>query len=148
MPVEDAVLSQSCNVAMEMRGDTAVVSISSTSADPAASGVLAEVSRLARGARGKVVLDASQVRPINCAWLNLMIELTRQCRAMGGEMVVSGLCHDSRKAVRRSGLNPLLNVVAKPEEGIALIQGIRSWVNLICSICPPAWRPATQRAAA
>lgn len=148
MNTQDAVLSPPPQVALEMRGDTAVVSIWSTSSDPSATGMLAEISHMAKGARGKVVLDASRIRPVNCAWLNLMIELTRQCRAMGGDLVVSGLCSDSRKAIRRSGLNPLLNLVAKPEDGLALIQGIRSWVNLIRFICPLAWRPVPQRAAA
>ena len=77
--------------------------------------------------RGRaVIVDVGGITQFSCAWLNALIELSRRCERMGGQLVVVGMSRQSRNMLRSTGLLKHLRLAGNSQEACASA-GSRGW---------------------
>ncbi len=80
-----------------------------------------QILDLTRRVEGRLVLDATLVRPLNCGWINRLIDLHHRCSTMGGRLVIAGLPADAEDVIRSTGLTRHLSLVSTREDGVKLL---------------------------
>jgi anti-anti-sigma regulatory factor len=71
-----------------------------------------QLDDLARKVQGNLALDLTLVKPLNCAWINGLIDYHHRCKSMGGQLVIAGLPADAADILRTTGLDRKLIISA------------------------------------
>ncbi|MBX3410295.1 MAG: STAS domain-containing protein [Phycisphaeraceae bacterium] len=66
---------------------------------------------LADRAQGRVTIDMTKVAAFCCAWLNVMVELSKRCKQRGGELIITGLNQQSEHMLRQFGMHKQFKIV-------------------------------------
>jgi anti-anti-sigma regulatory factor len=82
-----------------------------------------QILALAQRVDGRLVLDATMVRPLNCTWINCLLDLHYRCQHAGGQLVIAGLPADAEDIIRSTGLTKTLVLVDSREDGVQLLNG-------------------------
>ena len=53
---------------------------------------------------GKVTLDLANVAAFSCAWINVLIDVSKRCKQRGGTLVLTGVSTQARQALKQMGL--------------------------------------------
>ncbi len=103
-------------------GDSAVVSLCCTKIEESqCDGLHSYLLGLARNSGGRLALELAGVRNFSCAWINAMMELTRECRALGGQLVLFGLRTEHRTILERTGLARQMTVASSRTRALELL---------------------------
>ena len=98
-------------------GDRMVIKLMCPSVRERQSSVLLEqLSETVAKAKGRVVLELSEVQSCSCAGINAMMELSKQCRAEGGELLLVQVPESLRKLLVHTGLTRHLTIVNHPSK--------------------------------
>lgn len=93
-------------------GDSAVVSLCCTKIDEGqALGLRTYLLGLAHNCGGRLALELAGVRGFTCAWINVLIELSERCDAVGGKLVLFGLRREHMAMLAKTGLARRLTIV-------------------------------------
>jgi anti-anti-sigma regulatory factor len=76
------------------------------------------LDELARKVQGNLAVDMAMVNPMNCGWINAMIELHQRCKSLGGQFIVAGLPADAADIVRSTGLDKKLMLSSTGEDAM------------------------------
>lgn len=60
--------------------------------------------------RGRVALDLSSVKDFTCAWINVMLEVTRACRRENWDLAIFGLKGTARDILRATHLDRKMTI--------------------------------------
>lgn len=94
-------------------GDIAVLAITCPALlDDQAQALAPSLRDIAVQSHGRVLIDMGGVGRFSCAWINTLLELTRTCKRLGGEMVVVNVHPKARHLLRDSELDRHLNLAA------------------------------------
>ena len=103
-------------------GDSAVVSLCCSKIEESqCNGLHSYLLGLARNSGGRLALELAGVRNFSCAWINAMMELTRECRALGGQLVLFGLRTEHQTILERTGLVRQLVVASSRTRALELL---------------------------
>lgn len=98
--------------------------------------LLSHLQDLARKVQGNIALDLVMVRPLNCAWINGLIDYHHNCRELGGQLVIAGLPPDAADIMRTTGLDKKLIMSATREDALRYFRtgedprpGLLSWLK-------------------
>lgn len=53
---------------------------------------------------GKITLDLANVAAFSCAWINVLIDVSKRCKQRGGTLVLTGVSTQARQALKQMGL--------------------------------------------
>ena len=53
---------------------------------------------------GKITLDLANVAAFSCAWINVLIDVSKRCHQRGGTLVLTGVSTQARQALKQMGL--------------------------------------------
>jgi len=53
---------------------------------------------------GKITLDLANVAAFSCAWINVLIEVSRRCKQRGGTLILTGVSTQASQALKQMGL--------------------------------------------
>ncbi len=70
---------------------------------------------------GRLVLELSEVQTCTCAWINGMLDLSKRCRAQGGDLLLVGVPEHLRKVLNSTGLGRHLTIVTQAAQTRALL---------------------------
>jgi anti-anti-sigma factor len=84
--------------------------------------IMRQLVDMAKRSDGRLVLDATSLRPFSCTWINALIELDQRCRAMGGQLAISGLGCEASDLIRSTGLEKRLRLVVSRADGIKILR--------------------------
>lgn len=94
---------------------------------------------LVKERRGRVALDLSSVTDFTCAWINVMLELTRACRRDNWDLAIYGLHGPTRGILRATHLDRKMTICPNRDEALGKL-GIEQptmWERLIGGARPP-----------
>ncbi len=92
-------------VTFGMRGSAGVCTLSATNlSEHELQTVYRQLIDLTKRCEGRMVLDASMIRPLHCTWINSLLDLHHWCRGMGGQLIIAGLPEDATDMLRSTGL--------------------------------------------
>lgn len=92
-------------------GDIAVLGITCPALlDDQAAALAPSLRDIALQSQGRLILDMGGVGRFSCAWINTLLELTRTCKRLGGEMVVVNIQPKAKHLLRTSELDRHLNL--------------------------------------
>lgn len=98
-------------------GDRMVIKLMCPSVRERQSSVLMEQLReTVTKAKGRIVLELSEVQSCTCAGINAMMELSKLCRAEGGELLLVRVPESLRKLLILTGLTRQLTIVSQPSK--------------------------------
>ncbi|MEI7658449.1 MAG: STAS domain-containing protein [Phycisphaerae bacterium] len=110
--VESSILSQAM-MTVEPVGEMSVVHIQCPAVRERQAAALADQLYLvAERSRGKVMLDLTKVAAFSCAWINVLLEVSKRCRSRGGGLVLTGLCTPAAHTLRQMGLERQFTIAA------------------------------------
>jgi len=103
-------------------GDRMVVKLTCPSIRERQTSVLVEqlAATVAR-AKGRLVLELSEVHTCTCAWINAMLDLAKQCRAAGGELLLISVPDSLRKLLIGTGLSKNFTIVSRAAKARAIL---------------------------
>lgn len=132
--VESGVPGESI-VTFGVRGNAGVCTLSASNlSDHELQAVYRQMVELARRCDGRMVLDATMVRPLHCKWINSLLDLHHWCRGMGGQLIIAGLPTDAEDVIRTTGLARHLHLVPSREDGVRALTsrapklGLLDWI--------------------
>lgn len=70
---------------------------------------------------GRLVVDMTAVANFSCAWINSLIQLSRECDRLQGRLVVVGLNHRHRRLLHETGLTRYLTLASTQHEALDLV---------------------------
>ncbi len=73
---------------------------------------------LAKERRGRLALDLSSVSDFTCAWINVMLELTRACRRDNWDLAIYGLHGPTRSILKATHLDRKMTICPNREEAL------------------------------
>jgi anti-anti-sigma factor len=112
MNVESSLLSQAM-MTVEQVGEMAVIHIECPAVRERQAAALADqLYLIAERSRGKVMLDLGKVAAFSCAWINVLLEVSKRCRSRGGGLVLTGLCSPAAHTLRQMGLERQFTIAA------------------------------------
>ena len=112
MNVESSLLSQAM-MTVEQVGEMAVIHIECPAVRERQAAALADqLYLIAERSRGKVMLDLGKVTAFSCAWINVLLEVSRRCRSRGGGLVLTGLRSPAAHTLRQMGLERQFTIAA------------------------------------
>jgi len=86
-------------------GDVAVVNITCPAIRERQAEVLGRyLSDLCAQVEGRLILELSGVGSFACAWINELLRVTRRCRSMGGQLVLTGMPLRDVRVLESTGL--------------------------------------------
>lgn len=92
-------------------GDIAVLGITCPALlDEQAQALAPALRDIATQSNGRMLVDLAGVGRFSCAWINTLIELTRACRELGGELVVVNVHPKAKQLLRSSELDRFLHL--------------------------------------
>lgn len=92
-------------------GDIAVLGITCPALlDDQAAALAPSMRDIALQSGGRMLIDLAGVGRFSCAWINALIELTRTCRNMGGELIVVNVQSKAKQLLRSSELDRHLHL--------------------------------------
>lgn len=110
--VESSLLSQAM-MTVEQVGEMAVVHVLCPAIRERQAAALADqLFLIAERSRGKVMLDLSNVAAFSCAWINVLLEVSKRCRSRGGGLVLTGLRTPAAQTLRQLGLERQFTIAA------------------------------------
>jgi anti-anti-sigma factor len=93
-------------------GDSAVVSLCCSKIDEGqAQSLRTYLLGLAHNCGGRLAVELAGVRGFTCAWINVLLELSDRCEAVGGKLVLFGLRKEHRALLGKTGLAKRLAIV-------------------------------------
>ncbi len=132
--VESGVPGESI-VTFGVRGHAGVCTLSASNlSDHELQSVYRQMVDLTRRCEGRMVLDATMVRPMHCKWINTLLDLHHWCRGMGGQLIIAGLPSDAEDVIRTTGLTRHLTIVGSREDGVRALtsrtpkSGLFEWI--------------------
>ncbi|MDX2146916.1 MAG: hypothetical protein SFZ23_05290 [Planctomycetota bacterium] len=104
------------------------------------------MSMYARRPGSCLALDLSLVRDFPCAWINVMLAISRQSASVGGRFVVFGLAGECREVLATTNLDRWMCIVADESRAMEYL-GLRSesWSDAVArrlDVQPAAYRHA------
>lgn len=116
--VESGVPGESI-VTFGIRGSAGVCTLSACNlSDHELQAVYRQMVDLTKRCEGRLVLDATMVRPMHCKWINTLLDLHHWCRGMGGQLIIAGLPTDAEDVIRTTGLSRHFSLVPSREDGV------------------------------
>jgi anti-anti-sigma regulatory factor len=96
-----------------------------------------QLNDLARKVQGNIALDLTLVKPLNCAWINSLIDVHHGCKNLGGQLVIAGMPPDAADILRTTGLDKKLIMSATREDALRYFRtgedprpGLLSWLKV------------------
>lgn len=88
---------------------------------------------LVKERRGRVSLDLSNVKDFTCAWINVMLEVTRACRKENWDLAIFGLRGTARDILRATHLDRKMTICSGRQEAMEKlgIEGPTIWERLL-----------------
>lgn len=86
-----------------------------------ATAVLNHIAGLTQRVSGCLVLDITMVRPVNCSWINGLIDLDQRCRHQGGMLVLAGVPDDAQQVIEATGLAKVLAIAPTRADALELL---------------------------
>jgi anti-anti-sigma regulatory factor len=83
--------------------------------------------------RGRVALDLSSVKDFTCAWINVMLEVTRVCRKENWDLAIFGLKGAARDILRATHLDRKMTICFDRAEALGKldIEPPTAWERLV-----------------
>lgn len=60
---------------------------------------------------GRVTMDLTKVAAFSCAWINVLIDLTKRCKKKGGKLVLTGVSTQAKHSLTQMGLAKQFTIV-------------------------------------
>lgn len=95
---------------------------------------------LAKERRGRLALDLSSVNDFTCAWINVMLEVTRACRRENWDLAIFGLKGNARDILRATHLDRKMTICITRDDALGKL-GIDQptmWERLVGNFSAPA----------
>lgn len=66
---------------------------------------------LADRANGRVTLDLTKVAAFSCAWINVLLTVSKRCKSKGGNLTLVGVSLQAQQLLRQMGLQKQFTII-------------------------------------
>jgi len=105
MPVDIPPLPQSLMTVEDIRGMNFVRIDVAAVRERQAFALTDPLCDLADRTNGKMTLDLHKVAAFSCAWINVLIAVSKRCKSRGGNLVLTGVSTPCQQMLRQMGLH-------------------------------------------
>ena len=69
------------------------------------------LNEVADRSNGRMTVDLNRVAAFSCAWINVLLSVSKRCHMRGGKLIVAGLSTQGRQMLKQMGLIKQFNLV-------------------------------------
>lgn len=107
-------------VTLSRVGDAAIVNVTCPAVyDPQTQMLERFLRDLAPSVGGRILLEVAGIARFNCAWINALIALSRDCTRMGGRLMVLGMPLRDERLLKSTGLDRFIDLVHDRRDALA-----------------------------